>query len=423
MVSRSALRFVIVLAALSIVGIVITQVYWVRKAFDLRENQFYRDVNTALTNVALKVYEVNKTPSPSNNPVSQISSNYFVVALNSPVDGGLLEFLLVNEFEKRQVTADFEYSIYDCMDKCMVGTTYISPKKTKVASTLPETPRLDADGYYFAVHFPLLKADLISQMGIWGFSSAVMLVVIFFFVYTLLVILRQKRLSEVQKDFINNMTHEFKTPIATIALSAEVLKQPDIIESPERLKQYTAIIEKENSRLRDQVERVLQIATLDKKEATLKRDPVDMHQVIEESTQQVLTTLEWRAGELVNDLRANQFVVTGDPLHLGNIIRNLLDNAVKYSLEKPAVKVVTANRNGKLLIYVSDQGMGISTEDQKRIFEQFYRVHTGNVHDVKGFGLGLYYVKRMVELHQGRVSVESRKGEGTTFTIELPLTA
>lgn len=421
--SRSALRFVIVLAALSIVGIVITQVYWVRKAFDLRENQFYRDVNTALTNVALKVYEVNKTPSPSNNPVSQISSNYFVVALNSPVDGGLLEFLLVNEFEKRQVTADFEYSIYDCMDKCMVGTTYISPKKTKVASTLPEPPRLDADGYYFAVHFPLLKADLISQMGIWGFSSAVMLVVIFFFVYTLLVILRQKRLSEVQKDFINNMTHEFKTPIATIALSAEVLKQPDIIESPERLQQYTAIIEKENSRLRDQVERVLQIATLDKKEAALKRDPVNMHQVIEEATQQVLTTLEWRAGQLVNDLRANQFVVKGDPLHLGNIIRNLLDNAVKYSLEKPAVKVVTANRNGKLLIYVSDQGMGISTEDQKRIFEQFYRVHTGNVHDVKGFGLGLYYVKRMVELHQGRVSVESRKGEGTTFTIELPLTA
>ena len=421
--SRSALRFVIVLATMSIVGIVTTQVYWVRKAFDLRENQFYRDVNTALTNVALKVYEVNKTPSPSNNPVSQISGNYFVVALNSPVDAGLLEFLLVNEFEKRHVTAEFEYSIYDCMDKCMVGTTYISPKKTKVASTLPETPRLDADGYYFAVHFPLLQADLISQMGIWGFSSAVMLVVIFFFVYTLLVILRQKRLSEVQKDFINNMTHEFKTPIATIALSAEVLKQPDIIENPERLQQYTAIIEKENSRLRDQVERVLQIAMLDKKEAALKRDQVDMHQVIEEATKQVLSTLEWRAGQLVNDLKAKQFVVPGDPLHLGNIIRNLLDNAVKYSLEKPVVKVVTANRNGKLLISVSDKGMGISTEDQKRIFEQFYRVHTGNVHDVKGFGLGLYYVKRMVELHQGRVSVESRKGEGTTFTIELPLTA
>jgi two-component system phosphate regulon sensor histidine kinase PhoR len=422
-VSRSALRFVIVLATMSIVGIVTTQVYWVRKAFDLRENQFYRDVNTALTNVALKVYEVNKTPSPSNNPVSQISGNYFVVALNSPVDAGLLEFLLVNEFEKRHVTAEFEYSIYDCMDKCMVGTTYISPKKTKVASTLPETPRLDADGYYFAVHFPLLQADLISQMGIWGFSSAVMLVVIFFFVYTLLVILRQKRLSEVQKDFINNMTHEFKTPIATIALSAEVLKQPDIIENPERLQLYTAIIEKENSRLRDQVERVLQIATLDQREASLKCDQVDMHQVIEEATKQVLSTLEWRAGQLVNDLKAKQLVVPGDPLHLGNIIRNLLDNAVKYSLEKPVVKVVTANRNGKLLISVSDKGMGISTEDQKRIFEQFYRVHTGNVHDVKGFGLGLYYVKRMVELHQGRVSVESRKGEGTTFTIELPLTA
>ena len=419
-VSRSALRFVILLAAFSIVGIVITQVYWVRKAFDLRENQFYRDVNTALTNVAQKVYEVNKTPSPSNTPVSQISSNYFVVTLNSPVEGGLLEFLLVNEFEKRHITADYEYAVYDCIDKCMVGGTYISPKKTKLTSTFPEVPRLQTDGYYFAVHFPLLRADLISQLGIWGFSSAVMLIVIFFFVYTLLVILRQKRLSEVQKDFINNMTHEFKTPISTIALSAEVLKQPDIVHSPARLQQYTSIIEKENSRLRDQVERVLQIATLDKNETPLKQDRVDMHQVISEAARQVQTAMESRNGTLVTAFDAAQFVVAGDPLHLGNVIRNLLDNAIKYSLDRPEVKVVTGNRNGKLVIYVSDQGMGISTEEQKRIFEQFYRVPTGNVHDVKGFGLGLYYVKRMVELHHGRVSVESRKGNGATFVVELP---
>ena len=180
----------IVLAALSIAGITFTQVYWVRKAFDIRENQFYRDVNTSLSNVAQKIFEINKTPAPANNPVSQLSTNYFVILVNGPIDAGVLEFFLVSEFEKHHITDDFEYGIYDCVEKCMVGGNYISPSKAKMISHFPETPKLNNDGYYFAVQFPRLEANILSQMGIWGFSSAVMLVVIFFFVYTLFVILK-----------------------------------------------------------------------------------------------------------------------------------------------------------------------------------------------------------------------------------------
>ena len=278
--SRSALRIVILLAGLSIAGIVVTQVYWVRRAFDIRENQFNRDVNTALRAVAEKLFQVHQTPLPFNNPVDQISTNYFIVKSNYPVDKALLEFLLVSEFEKRNITEDFEYGVYDCMENCMVGGNYISTKKIALHTPPPQLPSVEKDGYYFGVQFPKLRADLISHFGIWGFSSAVMLIVVFFFVYSLFVMLRQRRLSEIQKDFINNMTHEFKTPISTIAISAGVLKDPTIISTPERLLNYATIIERENSRLRQQVERVLQVASLDRNDIGLKKEPLNLHALL-----------------------------------------------------------------------------------------------------------------------------------------------
>jgi two-component system phosphate regulon sensor histidine kinase PhoR len=284
-VTRLTLRIVIILAALSIAGITATQIYWVRKAFDLKENQFNRDVTAALTNVATKILEITKTPTAANNPVTQLTTNYFVVLVNGPIDNNLLEFLLLTEFEKRNIKADFEYGIYDCMEQCMQGGNHISPKNTASLVNFTELPAWKNDGYYFGVQFPMVEATLISQMGIWGFSSVVMLIVIFFFVYTLFVILKQRRLSEIQKDFINNMTHEFKTPLATIAISTSVLKDPAIIHTPERLLNYATIIDNENNRLKQQVERVLQMARLDTEEVGLKQEVCDLHELIREASQ------------------------------------------------------------------------------------------------------------------------------------------
>ena len=409
----------IVLAALSIAGITLTQVYWVRKAFDIRENQFYRDVNTSLNNVAQKIFEINKTPSPTSNPVSQISSNYFVILVNGPIDASVLEFLLMTEFEKRNITEDFEYGIYDCVEKCMVGGNYISPK-AKLISHFPETPKLNNDGYYFAVQFPRLEANILSQMGIWGFSSAVMLVVIFFFVYTLFVILKQRRLSEIQKDFINNMTHEFKTPIATIAISTEVLKDPDIVHTPERLLNYVTIIQNENQRLKQQVERVLQMAQLDKEDIGLKREATDIHELIREVVKNNAVAIESKQGSIHLELNAKATSAHIDRLHFSNVIYNLLDNAVKYNQNPPAITIATMNLNDSLQISISDNGIGIAPEEQGKVFHKFYRVPTGNVHDVKGFGLGLNYVKLIVEKHGGKISLESGLGKGSTFVITLP---
>ncbi len=418
--SRSTLRIIIILAAISIVGITFTQVYWVRKALEVRENQFYRDVNSSLGNVARKIFEINQTPSSANNPVNQVSSNYFTVMINGPIDASLLEFLLKTEFEKKNVTADFEYGIYDCSEKCMVGGNYISPKKGKTVANFPQAPQLKNDGYYFAVIFPSIEANLISQMGIWGFSSAVLLVVIFFFVYTLLVILKQRRLSEVQKDFINNMTHEFKTPISTIAISAEVLKNPNIIHTPERLLNYVTIIQNENHRLKQQVERVLQMARLDKEDIGLKKEQVDIHELICEAVKNITPSLQSRNGKINLDLNAMHNMVSVDRLHFTNVFYNLLDNAIKYNQSAPEIMIRTRVENKLLLISVSDNGIGISAENHKKVFHKFYRVPTGNIHDVKGFGIGLNYVKLIVEKHEGKVSLQSNSDTGCTFTIEIP---
>ena len=419
--NRLTLRIVIALAALSIVGITATQIYWVRKAFDLKANQFNADVNLALENVATRIYDINKTPMPANSLVDQESSNYFTVLVNGPIDSNLLGFLLKNEFDKRKITADYQFGVYDCSKQCMAGGNYISPTKNKIPVSLSELPSLEMDGYYFGVRFPQIEASLISQMGIWGFSSVVMLVVIFFFVYTLFVILKQRRLSEVQNDFINNMTHEFKTPLATIAISSEVLKDPSIAKNPERLLNYATIIENESQRLKQQVERVLQMAQTEKADVGLKKEQQDIHELIKEAVDNHKVALSSKRGEVGLALNATNSHILADKLHFTNVIGNLLDNAIKYCEKEPRIAITTSNSQASIQIEISDNGIGISSENQKKIFARFYRVPTGNLHDVKGFGLGLNYVKLIVEAHKGRISVQSTPGKGSIFTIVLPV--
>lgn len=409
------------LAALCITGITITQWYWVRRAFDLKEAEFERTVNTALFNVAHQIFEINKTPSPAVNPVKQVSTNYFIVQVNGEVDASLLEFLLRSEFEKRNIAVDFEYGVYDCSSKKMKYGDYIPLMPTAEKASSHKLPAWSDYGNYFGVQFPNREAHLINQMGIWSFSSLVLLLVILFFAYTLFVILKQKRLSEIQKDFINNMTHEFKTPISTIAVSTEVLKDPGIVHQPERLLNYTTIIEKENIRLKHQVERVLQMAKLDKEDIGLKKEQVDVHQIINDAIQNIRPSLQEKNGTIVCDLKAERHRIEADRLHLTNVLYNLIDNAIKYCRRSPEIIISTHNLNKHLCIDVKDNGLGIARENHKKVFQKFYRVPTGNVHDVKGFGLGLHYVKSVVSAHKGTIKLESNLDNGSVFKIVLPV--
>src|SRR5689334_3652612 len=234
----------------------------------------------------------------------------------------------------------------------MIYGGYVPLQTAKDKITRKELPAWASQGYHFGVQFPNRAAHITNQMGIWSFSSVVLLLVIVFFSYTLFVILKQKRLSEIQKDFINNMTHEFKTPIATIAVSTEVLKDPGIVHQPERLLNYTTIIEKENLRLKQQVERVLQMARLDKEDIGLKKEHVDVHQLIHDAIRNTSLAIQQKQGTVRTALTATIHELQADKLHLTNVFNNLLDNAIKYCKEIPSISIQTGNHNNGIMIEV-----------------------------------------------------------------------
>jgi two-component system phosphate regulon sensor histidine kinase PhoR len=415
------------------VGIAVTQIYWVRRAFDLKEEGLNRELNSSLFNVAQQIFTINNMPPPVANPVKQLSTNYFVVMVNGEIDVSLLELLLRQEFEKRNLNLDFEYGIYNCMSEQMVYGNYIAMELASKEQK-GNLPKWKDETYYFGVQFPTREAHLLNQMGIWSFSTLVLLLVIVFFAYTLFIIFKQRRLGEIQKDFINNMTHEFKTPISTIAISAEVLKDPQTASHPERLLNYATIIQNENNRLRQQVDRVLQAARLNKEDVGLKKEILSAQSIVEDAAHNFELSLKEKGGKLTILPHSNSLQIQGDKLHLTNAISNVLDNAIKYcqnppdiniSIEEGAFSESKSRLFGKekvraVQICIADNGIGISQENQKRIFQQFYRVPTGNVHNVKGFGIGLHYVKLIVEAHGGKVEVASEPGKGSRFIISLP---
>ncbi len=246
-------------------------------------------------------------------------------------------------------------------------------------------------------------------------------IILFCFAYTIQVIFQQKKLSEMKTDFINNMTHEFKTPIATISLAADSIISPLVSGNPDKINRFAGIIKQENKRMNSQVEKVLQMAVIDKQNFNLKLTNLDMHEIIRQAVRNASLQVEQKQGTVTADLQAKKYMIQGDLTHVSNIINNLLDNANKYSPEKPEISVRTRNVTTGLEVIVRDKGIGMSKEARKHIFDRFYRVHTGNLHDVKGFGLGLSYVKAMMTAHKGRINVKSEPGKGSSFILVFPM--
>ncbi len=437
---RRAIGTLLLLATLSVVGVVVIQLLWLNQASHYHreqvalnkeqasqlEKQFNDRVVMALTDVTEQILTINKDSTDLYDAVKQVRPNYFAVTINDTLHPYLLEALLRKEFSRRHIAEDFEYGIYDCFTDSIVYGNYVS-QDTLAGDTMPHSQlqKLDKDGHYFGVYFPTRRSTLWDEGGdvgwTWVFPVVVTLIVFAFFAYSVWVILRQKRLSEMKNDFIGNMTHELKTPISTIALSAEVISDPGILEEPDRLQEYARIIRSENERLRTQVERVLQLATLERDTIRMKREPVDMHQVAETAADSIRLPAQERGMRVDLRLEAMEPTVLGDRVHLTNAVFNLLDNAVKYGRPGTPIEIRTSRRGNELLLSVKDEGIGIRKEDQRHVFERFFRVHTGNVHDVKGFGLGLHYVHQIALSHGGGVSVHSEPGKGSVFTLSLPL--
>lgn len=413
---------IVLLGAISIVGILTFQTYWFLRTWDFKDQEFQQRVHIALINVARELARFNKSELPSYDLVKKLSSNYYVVNINDAIDANALEYFLRKEFEAVSLTTDFEYAIYDCGSEQMVYGNYISFLHDGVSTPQSDNlPMYDQFLYYFGVRFPDRTSFVLENMPGTLIFAAILLLTILFFLYSLYIILRQKRLSELQKDFINNMTHEFKTPISTIRISAEVLLKDPAVKADSRLTRYADIIREQNQRLNDQVEKVLQLARIERESLRLKPEEMDLHEVLEHVLPGVQVKVQELGGTLNGDLQALQTRIKADPLHLQNVIANLLDNAIKYCRDVPRITVSTRNARGRLELIIQDQGIGIPKEDQPRIFGKFYRVSTGNVHNVKGFGLGLYYVKSVCVSHGWDIHLHSEEGRSTTITIAMPL--
>jgi len=416
---RQQVRLVVILGAISIIGIIAVQAYFLVKAWSIKEKQLNQSIIIALKGVAEKMSRLNQTVLPYGNPVRQLNSNYFVVDVNSVIDANVLEHYLKSEFERLNVKTDYEYAIYDCHTDRMVYGDYISASGSgEQAIAVPELPKYRDYLYYFGIRFPALRNTIAGDMTVLFFFTAILLLSIIFFVYALIVILQQKRYSELQKDFINNMTHEFKTPISTINISADILTQPGIINEPERLATYGRIIKNENQRLNLLVEKVLQVARFEKGGVLLKKEWLDLNLLIKTVVENFIANLKPESN-LTVDADPSVGKVQADVLHLTNIIHNLLDNAVKYAGESPQIKVITKKEHNRIQLIFADNGPGIDPKYRKRIFQKFFRVPSGNIHDVKGFGLGLYYVKIICRAHRWQVRLDDKATSGAVFIIEI----
>jgi two-component system phosphate regulon sensor histidine kinase PhoR len=270
------------------------------------------------------------------------------------------------------------------------------------------------------LHFPDRKQFILEEMGTQFVTSVLLILIVLILSWrTILSLLKEKRISEHTTDFLNNMTHEFKTPLTNISLAGKMINKDPAGGHSDKIKHYSSIILEENEKLRLQVEQVLSMTALERGEIPVYKTEIDFHQLIHQAVKCMSIQVEEKQGTLDLNLMAKQAVIKGDKTHLDNCLNNLFDNALKYSGGQPRLSVQTENKDGKLIIIISDKGAGIEKQYQKKVFEKFFRVPTGDVHDVKGFGLGLAYTKRIIELHGGTIELKSEKNAGTSFIITL----
>ncbi len=338
----------------------------------------------------------------------------------------LLDRALKTEFRNSGINIDYKYAVKvyprGNEERIIGNKDYFPQKRKEYQNLLFPNDLTEVKPIYLSVYFPKRESYLLKETGIMVIPTAILTaLLIAIFVYTILIILRQKKLSMIKNDFINNMTHELKTPISTISLASQMLHDNSVTNTPRTIEHVSNVILQESKRLSFQVEKVLQMAVFNEGRLKLKFKEVNINDLIHNVILNFELRVKNKGGEITSEILAENDQIKGDEVHITNVIFNLLDNAAKYSKGSPVINLKTENKKDHILISVKDNGIGIPKEHQEQIFERFYRVPTGNVHDVKGFGLGLSYVKKIVDSHQGRIKVESALNKGTKFIIYFPL--
>ncbi|HPE33472.1 MAG TPA: HAMP domain-containing sensor histidine kinase [Bacteroidales bacterium] len=470
--NKHLIKLIILITSFVLLSLLAVQVYWVKNTITVERMDFENKVNEAVQNVINKL-EKQETYDQLQNTLNQKANvNRFIRSIDtinmmltdslfpssdaeeikkvirrtylarevlgemidkkrefnieSALSIMLVDSLLKSELQKKNIETKYEFGIFsssrqkmlfeltgeyrnELMNKAFVYTLY--------PGELLENPD------YLMVYFPYKTRFLIRQTASMILISLILIIIIMMlFIYVIKIIVWQNRLSEMKTDFINNMTHEIKTPISTISLACEALNDVDIKKNEVLANNYLKVISDENQRLGGIAEKILQNALIEKEDFRLKREKVNVHEIIDHVIHISGIHVEVKDGKIVENFKALRPFIFADKWHLANVISNLVDNATKYTPRKPVIEITTSNYSEGVIIAIKDNGIGISKENQKKIFDKLYRVPTGNVHDVKGFGLGLSYVKNIVERHGGKVEVSSELKSGSTFSIFLPFT-
>ncbi len=413
-------KFIIVLATISIAGVFLIQFVILKSSYNYSEKQFRESTSVALKEVAWQILLAggNTANFDSLTPVEMVSGNYYLVNVNAVIDNDLLKTNLIEQFKKHEILIDFEFAIFDQELDRMDDGTLISVNNEEQVSQF-NFPVNENYTYYFGVHFPDRSAFFNSQLSVFYFLTGLLVIIIMFFGYTLSVIIRQRQLSEVQKNFINNLTHELKTPISSIALSANVISNEDILKSPKRLFEYARIIWEQNQRLSKNVEKVLNLASLEKNRIHLNLKETNLDVILAETVEQFEQTDFGQKANIEFDLYKHDVIIIADSFYFSHLILNILENAVKYCEQTPAIKIKLIEKRGRLELAFLDNGIGIDKDQRKKIFKKFYRIPTGNVHNVKGFGLGLDYVHKIVVAHKWKIRVDENPEGGSIFALSI----
>ncbi len=400
----------------------LTDVKQVRNTTIINKNDVFNREN----NIAISIEKI-KTIERMNISNQRIRSAFMDYTANTPIHKRLniqeLDFVIKSEFNAKMIITPYEFQILDNGLSTKIKSNNFKENQEGFRYAIPIFQ--DEKGirnYELIVSFPEKDKYVFSSiLSVGGLTLFLTLFIVFVSTSALYQIVQQKKISEIKTDFINNMSHEFKTPIATINLALDAISNPKSLKTPNKLIQYANLIREENNRMLIQVENVLRISQLQKSNETIHKKSIDLHKIILEATNHVQLLLKDKGGILNTNLNASNYVINGNKDHITNIIINLMDNAIKYCDKKPNIKIETYNQKNDLIFTVSDNGIGMTPNVQKKIFDKFYRATSGNIHNIKGHGLGLSYVKKIVDLHKGKIILESKFGVGTNFIITFPL--
>jgi two-component system phosphate regulon sensor histidine kinase PhoR len=412
----SRFNIVIIIGFLAIVGVIIMQLFLINNAHKLAKKDTEDKIFFALQDVLEKLYKDNLTGLLVSNQVEKVSENYFTVNVNYEFENTILEHYLISEFEKNNLDVDFEYAVYNCSSDKMAFSNHINSngkkEPIKCPSCFTKNPKYT---YYFAIRFPDIEQNYFKNLNQYWIFTTVLFLVLIIYVYSVVLMLKQKKYTELQKDFINNMSHEFKTPLASILIASNYVKEQNEIKDNPKLKKYNQIVVNQTNKLNEHIEKILYVAKTESKQMLIDKSKFELKPVLDLVKDNIL--LKYDTEIDIDIIVTKALVLKADEFHIYNILFNLVDNAVKYSAFSPKIEIVVTEINQQLSIQIKDNGCGIPTKDLPFVFDKFYRVTRQDIKNIEGFGIGLSYVKKICDLHRWKITIANNAEKGIVVTI------